>query len=73
VCVISPDSERVLSYDGTGASWTDLGGNAAELYAGGYGRFATNPTSGDIHRWFGANTWPRIGGPGHQFAVTSGT
>jgi hypothetical protein len=44
---------------------------AAELYAGGYGRFATNPTSHDIYQWFPVNWWSRVGGPGRQFAVTS--
>jgi hypothetical protein len=54
--------------------WTGIGGPAKELYAGGAGFFATNPTSGDIYRFESkGKPWTYVGGPGAEFAVTHQT
>jgi hypothetical protein len=74
VCGLSPDRQGVWRYDGTGTSWTQIGGPAGDVYAGGYGLVATNPTNGDVYRYLGTpGSWQRIGGPGAKFAVTDGT
>ncbi|WP_194924595.1 family 43 glycosylhydrolase [Catenulispora pinisilvae] len=60
----------VDKWDGT--SWTAIGGQAAHLYAGGYGVFATDPNTGNINRYNGTpNNWSPVGGPGAEFAVNA--
>ena len=52
--------------------WTNIGGAAKELYAGGAGFFATNPSTGDIFRFEGnGKPWTKVGGAGAEFAVTN--
>src|SRR4029453_17409363 len=72
VCIVSPDTDHVLLLRDFGTDWTDLGGDAAEVYGGGYGRFVTGLVNGNIYNpnW-GPRAWELIGGPGRQFAVTS--
>ncbi|PPK63680.1 hypothetical protein V5P93_002230 [Actinokineospora auranticolor] len=65
---LSPNRDAVLMYDGT--SWTQIGGAAAQIYAGGGQVFATNPTTGSIFYYeHETTTWHLIGGPGDQFVV----
>ncbi|MFJ8750205.1 polymorphic toxin-type HINT domain-containing protein [Streptomyces sp. NPDC102441] len=53
-----------------GDTWTPIGGPARNIYAGRAGLFATNPDTGDIHKYEGKpGKWTRIGGPGAHFAV----
>jgi hypothetical protein len=74
VCGLSPDRQGVWRYNGTGTSWTQIGGPAREIYGGGYGLVAISPGSRDIYRYLGSpNAWQRIGGPGATFAVTGST
>jgi hypothetical protein len=74
VCGLSPDRSAVWQYDGTGASWTQVGGPAAEIYGGGYGLVATNPSTGDLWRYLGTpQEWEQIGSPGATFVVTAET
>ena len=67
---LSPDGGGVFRYTGTPmAPWTQVGGPAATIYAGGSALFATNPQSGDIYRYDGKlSPWERVGNPG-RFAV----
>jgi hypothetical protein len=70
---LTPDRAHVSMYNGSGvgpAAWTQIGGVASRLYAGGAGLFATNPNDGSINRYNGDGTWTRIGGPADSFAVT---
>ena len=61
-------------YDGTGTSWTQIGGPAGEIYGGGYGLVATNPSTGDLWRYLGTPLeWELIGSPGADFVVTGDT
>ena len=74
VCALSPDRSAVWQYDGTGASWTQIGGPAGEIYGGGYGLVATNPSTGDLWRYLGTpQEWELIGSPGATFVVTGNT
>ncbi len=74
VCALSPDRSAVWQYDGTGASWTQIGGPAGEIYGGGYGLVATNPSTGDLWRYLGTpQEWELIGSPGATFVVTGDT
>ncbi|MFD7972865.1 DNA/RNA non-specific endonuclease [Streptomyces clavifer] len=53
-----------------GDAWTKIGGPAKTIYAGRAGLFATNPDTGDLHKYDGKpHKWTRIGGPGARFAV----
>ncbi|MFD4399120.1 hypothetical protein [Kitasatospora sp. NPDC058478] len=66
---LSPDRSVVYQWQG-GTNWTQIGGPAGSIVAGGNTLIATDPTSGDVFRYGGApNSWSRIGGPGAQFAV----
>lgn len=68
VYVLSPDRSGVFAYDGQ--TWTQIGGPAGALYAGGAGLFATHPQTGDIYHYNGSPmNWSRIGGPARTFAV----
>jgi Peptidase A4 family len=74
VCGLSPGGQAVWQYDGSGTSWTQIGGPAGQIYGGGYGLVATNPTTGDLWRYLGTpQEWEQIGGPGTSFAVTTDT
>lgn len=70
---VSADGSGVWRYDGLFGSpvpWVKIGGPAANLYARGYGVFATNPQTGDIYIFHGHPfKWTRIGGPGKAFSV----
>jgi hypothetical protein len=71
---LSPGGQGVWQYDGSGTSWTQVGGPAGQIYGGGYGLVATNPSNGDIWRYLGTpNKWQQIGGPGAAFTVTGDT
>jgi hypothetical protein len=68
---LGPNKSAVFQWNGSGTGWTQIGGPAGHLYAGGLGLFATNPSTGDIYHYNGSpNSWSRIGGPGFSFAVT---
>ena len=47
---LSPNRQGVWQYDGSGTSWTQVGGPARAIYGGGlYGEVAaTNPSTGDL-------------------------
>ncbi|MGA2448770.1 MAG: tectonin domain-containing protein [Polyangiaceae bacterium] len=71
VCETPADNSGVYRYNGTGTSWTQIGGAAAQLYGGGHGLFATD-SGGNIHQYLGTPySWAQVGGPGRQFAVTN--
>ena len=62
---LSPNRQGVWGYDGSGTSWTQVGGAASAIYGGGYGLVATSPSTGDLFRYLGTpNNWEQIGGPG---------
>jgi hypothetical protein len=65
---LSPKRDAVMMFDG--ASWSQIGGPAAAIYAGGGMVYATSPTTGDLY-WYDhqAAAWLRIWGPGLQFTV----
>src|SRR3984957_1160021 len=74
VCALSPGGEAVWQYDGTGTSWTQIGGPASEIFGGGYGLVATDPVTGDLWRYLGTpQEWELIGSPGATFVVTGDT
>ncbi|MGO4748627.1 hypothetical protein AB4212_08350 [Streptomyces sp. 2MCAF27] len=81
IAVTSKNRLYAISRDGSGVhAWnTDtedggqIGGPAAEVYAGGAGLFAVNPGTRDIYKYNGGTAqgnWSRVGGPGRTFAVT---
>ena len=71
---LSPGGQGVYRYNGSGMSWTQVGGPASAIYGGGYGLVATNPSNGNLWRYLGSpNNWEQIGGPGAAFTVTSDT
>ncbi|GHH94538.1 M64 family metallopeptidase [Streptomyces capillispiralis] len=74
ICALTPSRNAVYRYDGSGTSWTKIGGPAGTLYAGGWGLVATNPSSGDLYRYLGTpDSWQLIGSAGAQFAITNDT
>lgn len=61
----------VQGSNGPVCKWTQIGGPAKELYVGGLGLFATNPSSGDLYQFKGVDLpWTKVGGPGAMFGVT---
>ena len=69
---LSPSRDAVLQWDGTGASWTAIGGPSGQLFSGGFGVFTTNPDTGDVYRWNGSPMdWTDVGGPRAEFAVNA--
>ncbi|MFK4595866.1 M64 family metallopeptidase [Streptomyces pristinaespiralis] len=74
ICALTPMKDAVYRYDGTGTSWTRIGGAAGQIYAGGWGLVATNPSTGDLYRYLGTpDMWQHIGGAGASFAVAPDT
>ncbi|WP_251075751.1 M64 family metallopeptidase [Streptomyces sp. ISL-12] len=74
ICALTPSRDAVYRYDGSGTSWTRIGGPAGQLYAGAWGLVATNPSSGDLYRYLGTpDSWQRIGSAGASFAVAADT
>ncbi|WP_431956697.1 tectonin domain-containing protein [Nocardia lijiangensis] len=70
LCALTPDRTAVARYNGSGTSWSKIGGPVTRLYGGDYGLFATN-SSGDIWRYLGTpDKWELVGGPGATFVVT---
>jgi len=68
----SQTSNPVYRHNGSGISWTDIGGPFRTMYAGNYGLFATHPSTGNIYRYSGTGkSWAIVGGPGHSFGVTN--
>ncbi|MFI6026174.1 hypothetical protein [Amycolatopsis magusensis] len=65
---LTPSRDAVLMFDGV--SWSQIGGPAAQIYAGGGNVYATSPTTGDLS-WYdhATATWLRISGPFDQIAV----
>jgi hypothetical protein len=41
----------VCAYDGSGTSWSQIGGTASSIYVGGYGLVVTNPSTDDRSRY----------------------
>jgi hypothetical protein len=65
---LTPNRDGVWMFDGV--SWSQIGGPAAQIYAGGGHVYATSTTTGDIFYYQNeTTTWLWIGGPGQQFAV----
>lgn len=64
---LSPDGSGVWRYDGLfgpPVPWIPIGGPASNLYARGFGVYATNPQTGDIHIFQGLPfIWTNVGGP----------
>jgi Tectonin domain len=67
---LTPNLGAIYAYDGTPMSWTQIGGEASQIWAGGAGVLATNPANGDAYLYSGTpNQWERIGPAGAEFAV----
>ncbi|GEM_PF-3374631 len=67
---LSPNGQGVFQYTDTPGKWTQIGGPAAGIYAGGDKLYATNPQTGDIAQYNGTPmNWTKVGGPGKMFAV----
>jgi arabinan endo-1,5-alpha-L-arabinosidase len=67
---LAPGGTAVTEWDGS--ALTAIGRPAANIYAGGYGVFATDPATGNINRYNGTPmNWTQIGGPGAEFAVNA--
>ncbi|MFE4588715.1 M64 family metallopeptidase [Streptomyces laurentii] len=74
LCALTPSRDAVYLYDGSGDSWTRIGGPAGQLFTGAWGLVATNPDTGDLYRYLGSpDNWQYIGGPGAEFAVSADT
>ncbi|MER5278360.1 M64 family metallopeptidase [Streptomyces sp. NPDC002809] len=74
ICALTPTRDAVYRYDGSGTSWTRIGGPAGHLYAGTWGLVATNPDTGDLYRYLGTpDNWQHIGSAGASFAVATDT
>ncbi|MER7849535.1 glycoside hydrolase domain-containing protein [Kitasatospora sp. NPDC096077] len=74
VYALSPSGTGVFQWNGSGMGWTQIGGPAADIFAGGASLFATNPTSGNIYRYNGTpNSWSQVGSPGYTFALSNDT
>ncbi|WP_445045147.1 M64 family metallopeptidase, partial [Streptomyces sp. SAS_272] len=74
ICALTPGRDAVYRYDGSGSSWTRIGGPAGQIYAGAWGLVATNPSSGDLYRYLGVpDSWQYIGSAGASFAVAGDT
>ncbi|MFV2104888.1 hypothetical protein [Micromonospora sp. LOL_024] len=65
---LTPNRDAVWMFDGE--SWSQIGGPAAEIHAGGGQVYATSPTTGKLS-WYdhATATWLEIGGPYEQYAV----
>jgi hypothetical protein len=71
-CVIPEGWAGVYSWNGSAFNWSQINtGTVRQVYAGGYGLFATN-TSDNIMRYSSGTTWNVIGGQGSMFAVGNG-
>ncbi|MFG2298970.1 hypothetical protein [Streptomyces sp. NPDC048603] len=74
---IPNDKSAVYQYDGFGDSWTQIGGPASDIDAGGWGLVATAPPEGnwDAYAYTGTpGVWRLIGGPRSAFlAITDDT
>ncbi|MGQ4364752.1 hypothetical protein, partial [Streptomyces sp. SAS_272] len=73
---LTPGRDAVYRYDGSGSSWTKIGGPAGQIYAGdwGYGLVATSPSAGDLKAYLGTpDSWRFIGTVGASFAVATDT
>jgi hypothetical protein len=65
---LSPSKDSVWMYDGL--NWTQIGGPAAQIYAGGGAVVATSPSTGDLFGYEHATgIWHHIGGPGLDFVI----
>jgi hypothetical protein len=70
------DSAGVWEFDVPSETWTQVGGPAGEIWAGGTWVFATNPSNGDLYarKWQDPDwVWSRISGPASQFAADADT
>ena len=64
-CVNPTAWDGVYEYSQSAKTWTKIGGQFHQLYAGGYGLIGVDPTNFDVWRYSGTpNTWNKIGGPG---------
>jgi hypothetical protein len=69
---LTPNRSAVYRYDGSGSSWTRVGGAAGWLYGGTFGLFATHPTTGQLFQYLGRpDEWAFRGDTGATFAVTA--
>jgi len=71
---IAPDGAGVWEYSGVPEVWIQIGGPAAQIYAGGFNLYATNPDTGEIYQYQTQlpepeRDWIRIGGSARMFAV----
>jgi hypothetical protein len=65
---LSPNRDSVWMYDGL--NWAQIGGPAAQIYAGGGAVVATSQTTGDLFAYEHATgIWHHIGGPGTHFVL----
>ena len=72
LCALSPGKKEVWKYDGSGTSWTKIGGPATNLYASDFGLYATEPNTGRLLGYNGMPfKWEHLGGPGASFAANS--
>lgn len=64
---LSADHRGVYEWSPHQDGWKRVWGGATKLYGGGATVYATDPSTGSIHKYNGER-WDRIGGPGSTFA-----
>lgn len=70
---MAPDGSYVAQWNGA-QGWTEIGGPSNMIYAGGFGLFATNPSSSEIYQYNGTtNTWAGIGSATNSLFAVSDT
>jgi hypothetical protein len=73
---LDPNGLSIWGYQGSGTSWTQIGGPAGQIYAGGDILLKTDPSSRDLWLYVGVptvDTWRLIGNPGAAFAAGDNT
>lgn len=69
---VSPDHQGLFEYTGRPGAWTKVRGATGRIHTGGGTLYATDG-AGAIHQYDrGRGTWTAIGGPGADFAATTG-
>jgi sucrose-6-phosphate hydrolase SacC (GH32 family) len=67
---LSANKDSIWKWSGSGMTWSQIGGPASKLVAGGFGTFAVQPSG--INRYSGSGTsWTNVGGAAPSFAVNA--
>ncbi|KAH8883409.1 hypothetical protein GQ53DRAFT_883108 [Thozetella sp. PMI_491] len=67
---LNPPMDKVFQWSGVGQDWSQIGGAASRLFAGGIGMFAVNPDNTAIWKHNSGSDWQQVGGGGSHFTVT---